>query len=127
MEINSGLWQGLSFDEIAEKYPSTYLGWKNDIGHATPDGGETCAQLYDRATAFLQEIVNTGDETVCLVCHATPIRMMESYISGVSAQDISWVPNASVTVYGYDGVFHLIERGTSDFLGDLQTNLPKNI
>jgi len=38
-----------------------------------------------------------------------------------------WVPNASVTVYTYDGTFHLEKRGVSDFLEDLQSNLPKTI
>ena len=130
MEIYSGSWQGLSFGEIAEKYPENYQVWKNNIGLATPDGGETCKQLYDRATAFLERILKEPEETVCLVCHAIPIRMMESYIRFNcvdGAQDISWVPNASVTVYTYDGQFREVERGTCDFLGDLCTNLPKNI
>ncbi len=130
MEINSGLWQGLTFAEIAEKYPQTYEVWRTDIGKATPDGGETCKQLYDRVTAFLEKVLTEPKETVCLVCHATPIRMMESFIlagSADRAQEISWVPNASVTVYAYDGEFREVERGTCDFLGELCTNLPKTI
>ena len=130
MEIYSGLWQGLSFDEIAEKYPENYQVWKNNIGLATPDGGETCKQLYHRTTAFMERILKEPEETVCLVCHAIPIRMMESYIRfgcADGAQEISWVPNASVTVYTYDGQFREVERGTCDFLGELCTNLPKNI
>ena len=130
MEINSGLWQGLTFTEIAEKYPQTYEAWRENIGLATPDGGETCKQLYDRVTAFFKKVLEAPEETICLVCHATPIRMLESYIrcgSAAGAQEISWVPNASVTVYTYDGKFTEVERGTCDFLGELCTNLPKNI
>lgn len=130
MEINSGLWQGLTFAEIAEKYPQTYEAWRTDIGKATPEGGETCEELYARVTAFFEKVLEEPEETVCLVCHATPIRMMESFIlagSADGAQEISWVPNASVTVYEYDGQFREIERGTCDFLGELCTNLPKTI
>ena len=130
MEINSGLWQGLTFTEIAEKYPQTYEAWRENIGLATPDGGETCKQLYDRVTALFKKVLEEPEETVCLVCHATPIRMMESYIrcgSAAGAQEIPWVPNASVTVYAYDGRFTEVERGTCDFLGELCTNLPKTI
>lgn len=130
MEINSGLWQGLTFTEIAEKYPQTYEAWRENIGLATPDGGETCKELYDRVTAFFKNVLEEPEETVCLVCHATPIRMMESFIlagSADGAQGISWVPNASVTVYAYDKKFTEVERGTCDFLGELCTNLPKNI
>ena len=130
MEINSGLWQGLTFTNIAEKYPQTYEVWKSDIGKATPEGGETCEELYARVMAFFKKVLEMPEETVCLVCHATPIRMMESYIRcGCvdAAQEIPWVPNASVTVYAYDGQFQAVERGTCDFLGDLISNLPKSI
>lgn len=130
MEINSGEWQGLTFEEIAEKYPENYQLWKNNIGFATPDGGETCKQLYERVSAFLEKVLAQKEEVICLVCHATPIRMMESFIlagSADGAQEIPWVPNASVTVYAYDGKFTVVERGTCDFLGELCTNLPKNI
>lgn len=129
-EINSGCWQGLTFGEIAEKFPQTYQAWRTDIGSATPEGGETCRELYDRVTSFFEKVLTEPEETVCLVCHATPIRMMESYIRGKStsmAQEIPWVPNASVTVYEYDGDFHEVERGTCDYLGELLTNLPKTI
>ena len=130
MEINSGLWQGLTFEEIAEKYPQTYGVWRTDIGKATPEGGETCEELYNRVTAFFKKVLEIPEETICLVCHATPIRMMESYIrcdAVDGAQKIPWVPNASVTVYEYDGAFREAERGTCDFLGELCSNLPKNI
>lgn len=130
MEINSGLWQGLTFEEIAEEYPQTYGVWRTDIGKATPEGGETCEELYNRVTAFFKKVLEIPEETICLVCHATPIRMMESYIrcdAVDGAQEIPWVPNASVTVYEYDGAFREAERGTCDFLGELCSNLPKNI
>lgn len=130
MEIYSGLWQGLTFAEIAEKYPQTYAVWRSDMGNAEPDGGETCKQIYQRVTAFLEKVLTEPEETVCLVCHAIPIRMIESYIhygSVTGAQEISWVPNASVTAYTFDGQFREAERGVCDFLGDLCTNLPKNI
>ena len=130
MEINSGLWQGLTFEEIAEKYPRTYAVWRSNIGKAAPEGGETCKELYNRVTDFLTKVLEEPQETVCLVCHAIPIRMMESYIycgCADGAQEISFVPNASVTVYAYDGAFRAVERGTCDFLGELYTTLPKTI
>ena len=129
-EIYSGMWQGLTFAEIAEKYPQTYEVWRTNIGKGTPEGGETCQELFNRVTEFFKHVLETPAETVCLVCHAIPIRMMESYIRyGCvdGAQEIGWVPNASVTVYTYDGAFQEVERGTCDFLGELSTNLPKII
>ena len=98
------------------------------MGNAAPDGGETVAEFYDRVTGLFEEIVlHRPEETVCIVAHATPIRMIESYIKGrtpLMAKDIPWVPNASVTVYRYDGDFRCDVHGFCDFLGEIQTRLP---
>lgn len=130
-EINAGFWQGLTFDEIARRYPKTYGTWKTDIGAAEPDGGESCRLLYERVIgAFRVLAEDSENRTICIVAHAIPIRMIESYITANTvavAKDIPWVPNASVTVYQFDGSYHAIVRGYSDFLLDLQTNLPKSI
>ena len=130
-EIYAGLWQGLSFEEIEEFYPDSYALWRQDFGKARPDGGESCKELYDRVVRIFRHIVeNTAEEVVCIVSHAIPIRMIQCYIAYGSVTDAAkmpWAPNASVTVYGYDGAFHLQEQGISDFLGEMQTNLPKTI
>lgn len=130
-EIYAGLWEGFPFDVIAERYSEEYQIWKTDFKNAHPVGGESCAAVFQRAKALLQELLeNTNERTVCVVTHAIPIRMIESDIECGTidrAQDISWVPNASVTIYQYDGDFHRVLRGYCDYLGGLSTNLPKSI
>lgn len=130
-EINAGLWQGLSFEEVAERYPESYAVWHQDFGKARPDGGESCKELYDRVVKTFRRIVeDTSEEVVCIVSHAIPIRMIQCYIAYGSVEAASrmpWVPNASVTVYTYDGAYHLQKQGVSEFLGEMQTNLPKTI
>lgn len=130
-EINAGLWQGLTFEEIANRYPTSYKVWREDIGGAHPEGGESVAQLYSRVSkAFSHIVQNCAEKTVCIVAHAIPIRMIESYICAqtpAAAKDIPWVPNASVTVYTYDGSYRLVRRGECCFLQDMLTNLPSSI
>lgn len=130
-EIYAGKWEGLTFEEIAERYPASYAVWRQDFGNANPDGGESCRGLYDRVVKAFRHIVeNTPEEVVCIVSHAIPIRMIQCYIACGNVEDAAkmpWVPNASVTVYDYDGVFHLQKQGVSEFLGQMQTNLPKTI
>lgn len=130
-EINAGAWQGLSFEEVAERFPDSYALWRQDFGNAHPDGGESCKDVYGRVVrAFRRIVEDTQEDIVCIVSHAIPIRMIESYIAFGStdgAAKMPWVPNASVTVYEYDGTFHLQKQGVSDFLEDMQTNLPKTI
>ena len=130
-EINAGAWQGLSFEQVAQRYPDSYALWRESFGKAQPNGGESVAQVYERAVrAFLYIVENTPETCVCIVTHAIPIRMIQSFIhygSVESAAQMPWVPNASVTVYDYDGTYHLRQQGISDFLEEMQTNLPKTI
>ena len=121
----------MTFDDIETLYPENYSDWKSNIGIGKPDGGESCAELYNRVVSKFYDIINHSEyNTICIVTHATPIRMMESYMFGNSvdyAKDIAWVPNASISIYQYDGNFHTLKRGFCDYLGDKVTNLPKNI
>lgn len=130
-EINAGSWQGKTFSEIAQLYPGSYQVWRENIALAWPEDGESCRQLYDRVIRLFTQLAETdGEETICIVAHATPIRMIESYIAAGSAdlaQSLSWVPNASTTVYRYDGAYHKVLWGESAYLGDMATNLPKSI
>ena len=130
-EIYAGAWEGLSFEQVAQLYPDTYALWRENFGNACPNGGESVAQVYDRAVkAFLHIVESTPEDCVCIVTHAIPIRMIQSFIHHGSvggAAQIPWVPNASVTVYDYDSTFHLRQQGISDFLEEMQTNLPKTI
>jgi len=44
--------------------------------------------------------------------------------------DISWVPNASVSIIDYDTKAHTVTPeviGDASFMGDLVTTLPKNV
>ncbi len=130
-EINGGAWQGLTFDEISEKYPDTYKLWRTNLSFAHPDGGESVCDIYTRVINKFQEILlNENEKTVCIAAHALPIRMIESFIKSKTIEcvnEIGWVPNASVCAYTFDGEFTVIERGVCDYLGEMVTNLPKNI
>ncbi len=130
-EIYAGKWEGMTFDDISKMYPQTYKIWREDIGCARPDDGESIKELYTRVVSKFKDIVsNSTQKTICIVAHALPIRVIESYIIGKSVcviRNMPWVPNASVTVYNYDGGFKSVERGVCEYLGDMLTNLPKNI
>ncbi len=130
-EINAGEWHGKTFEDISKKYSETYGTWKENIAKAFLNGGESCVELYDRVVCEFKKVVEESElETICIVSHATPIRMMESYMSGKGidmAQELSWVPNASVSIYSYDGEYKTVNRGCCEFLGDMLTNLPRSI
>ncbi len=130
-EINAGRWEGLTFDRLAERFPS-YAVWREDIGNACCDGGESVVQLQSRIVSALTEIASAHPgQTVVIATHATPIRCMQCYCSGqpiAHMKDIPWVSNASVSEFSFrDGVFSTVRAGEDCFLGDSVSKLPSNV
>lgn len=131
-EIYAGEWEGKTFDHLTEKYMQTYSVWRNDIGNAKIDGGETVRQLYDRITKEIGKIALENDgKTVAVFTHATPIRVLYCFCNslGVEAmKDIGWCPNASVSEIVFkNGEFSMPVYGYDEFLGDIGTRLPSNV
>lgn len=129
-EIDAGLWEGVSFEELAAKFPS-YEVWRNDIGNSKCDEGETVAQLQKRIVGRLKEIAeDRPGQTVVIATHATPIRVTQCYAEDRpldEMKDIPWVSNTSVTEIDYDGIFHIVKVGFDGYLGDAVSTLPPNV
>lgn len=70
-ERHFGAFQGLTWDEAKERYPSHYTPLRERVVHANPpDGGESLAVFSERITAVLQEIAARHPaQTVLVVCH----------------------------------------------------------
>lgn len=129
-EINAGLWEGVSFEELAEKFPA-YEVWRSDIGSAKCDGGETVAQLQQRIVGALKRIAECHPgQTVVIATHATPIRVTQCHAEGRPLSEmkgIPWVSNASVTEIDYDGDYHIVKAGFDEYLGSAVSILPPNV
>jgi len=133
-EIFAGDWEDMGFEDICVKYPETFDIWMNDIVNSTPDNGESVRHLAKRISDEVWRIAEENDgKTVLVAIHATPIRALECEWRGLpieSMNDISWVPNASVSIIDYDTKAHTVTPeviGDASFMGDLVTTLPKNV
>jgi broad specificity phosphatase PhoE len=75
-ERRFGIWEGLYFDEISQRYAHEYGLWRRDPVHYTPEGGETIDELLTRVTSAVERF--TEDHrggTVLVVSHVGPIRV----------------------------------------------------
>ncbi|MBE6655911.1 MAG: histidine phosphatase family protein [Ruminococcaceae bacterium] len=106
-EIYAGEWEGKNFDALDEEYPEERRLWREDVGHACPVGGESVAELYGRVVSTVLTIAKENEgKTVFIGTHATPIRAVETYARGKSADlmcEVPWPSNASLSVYRFDG------------------------
>lgn len=122
-EIHAGEWQKQTFTVLDKN--DTYLSWRTGEFPIAPKGGESIADLFTRVHAALAEIVaKHPGETIAVVTHATPIRVLKTEWMGVplsKLRTISSPPNASVTIVNYkeDGRHEILLDGENSFLGEL--------
>ena len=69
LEINAGIFQGLAWDEIGQRYPAEAAKWRShDPDFVIPDG-ESRRGLMERAEVFFRQLPATGYEQVAVVAH----------------------------------------------------------
>ena len=75
-ETDFGAWEGLTFAEVRERWPSELTTWLADPSVAPP-GGESFTQVSKRVTAALHRILaERAHQTVLIVSHVTPIKTL---------------------------------------------------
>ncbi len=69
-EFDFGAWEGLTWQEITERWPQFRDRGGTAAKHYQPEGGETFAQVCARVKAFLDDLRRTSFEHVLVVTHA---------------------------------------------------------
>jgi alpha-ribazole phosphatase len=76
-EVNFGVWEGLSFEEIKQQYPREFSLWIEDPGTHPPPGGESFRSARKRSMAEVKRIVAAHEgQTIAVVAHAGILRIM---------------------------------------------------
>ena len=132
-EINGGDFEGELYDELHIKFPEEFHKWMNDLGNCQCPNGESIRGLLERFNNKVIEIVeNNKNKTVLIATHAMPIRVITTVWSKkdiTCVRDVDYVRNASVTVIDYTDKLNpeIIEYDKAEHLGELITELPKNV
>lgn len=83
LEINHGVWEGLTRHEAETRFADMYARWEADPYNFAPEGGETGLAVTARAMPALLAAVEThSGEVVCVVSHKATIRLLLSAILG---------------------------------------------
>lgn len=76
-EMNFGLFEGLTYEQIMEKYPVLYRDWVANPEQIKPPHGERLGDLSKRVKERVSAILSRHDgRTVAVVTHGGPIRMV---------------------------------------------------
>ena len=87
-EMDFGVWEGLTYSEIKERYPEALARWEGDPFGTAPPRGESLAQLATRVESVLDDIRKLGEaETVLVVSHGGPLRVLLCLALGLAPAD----------------------------------------
>jgi alpha-ribazole phosphatase len=82
-EIAMGDWEGLTFAEVARRYPKEFKQRGADIGYFRPPNGESFADCSNRAIAAFHEIINSSFTNIVIIGHAGVNRLLICHVLGL--------------------------------------------
>jgi probable phosphoglycerate mutase len=102
-EMEFGIWDGLTFAEVAEQHPDALKQWLGSLD-AAPEGGESFRVVQERVLAGLRRVLEAhAGETVVVVSHVTPIKTLVGHAVDAPLDSVfrMELTPASVTVVSF--------------------------
>ncbi|AVQ45003.1 alpha-ribazole phosphatase [Clostridium botulinum] len=108
-ELDFGIFEGKSYEEIGFLYPKEQERWEKDWKNFAPPKGESAVEFYSRVEKFMEHIQKEEDGNYLIVTHGGVIRMIYSYILQ-NNMDFYWnfaSRNGDITLikYEYENLF----------------------
>ena len=109
IECSFGIWDGLSIDEVKEKYPADYQSWISSTGFAPPEG-ESYDSVALRIEAGLNQIAaEYPGQRVVVVTHNGTIKSAAKVVVGGPSDsifhiDVSPCSITTVSIWPSDGL-----------------------
>lgn len=66
--LNQGLWQGLTIEEVRRKYPKVAKQWQESPETVCPPEGETVAEALDRVKNVIRKAMKRDGDVAIVVC-----------------------------------------------------------
>jgi broad specificity phosphatase PhoE len=86
-EISHGRWEGLTRQEVEERFPGEYESWESDPFTFAPVGGESGVAVLARALPVIREIVVAhAGQSILVASHKATLRLVLSSLLGFDAR-----------------------------------------
>jgi alpha-ribazole phosphatase len=88
-ERNFGIWEGMSFDEIRQKYPEEFDAWAGNPLQFSPMQGESTMVMKERVIDAFEKIIgNHKGDSIAIVSHGGVNRIILCHTLGISLENI---------------------------------------
>ena len=111
-EINMGVWDGCSFEEIKSRYPLEYEERGKNISHYRVPGGESFFDFSKRVTQKFYEVLDYTDGNLLIVAHAGVNRAILCDILEIPLKNMFKISQdyGCVNILSYNGKTFKVKR-----------------
>lgn len=96
IECDIGTWEGLTWEQVKERYPAEHAHFSAEPGETPYLGGESFAMCRDRALPVLQKLaVRHADQTWVVMCHNVVNRALLAHWMGIPQKYARPLPQAN--------------------------------
>jgi alpha-ribazole phosphatase len=103
-EFNFGIFEGLNYSELIEKYPGLHRDWISNPLNVLLPNGEEFSRFRKRVSSALSHIISLNrNKTIVLVTHSGPIRLILCEVFGYGLERFWEVnhENATFSIIDY--------------------------
>lgn len=87
-EVNFGDIEGLTFNEVTQRYPEVAKSWIDGNLELKYPGGESLGEFAKRVTSFTRRLKNvTPEQTALIVAHSGTLRLLMCHLMGIGPQN----------------------------------------
>jgi broad specificity phosphatase PhoE len=119
-ETDFGAWEGLTFAEVRDRWPSEVTTWLADP-EVAPPGGESFTDVSARVTAALRRVLTDRQgQRVLIVSHVTPIKtlvamallapsaaLFRMHLDIAALSEIDWYADGPAVLRSFNDTGHL--------------------
>ena len=123
IDFDFGKWQGLSHQEVKDKYRELYTEWTNNPQQVRMPAGESLDDVQRRATGVVDEVIARYEGTVVLVSHRVVNKVLICALLGLDSSHFWNVKQdtCGITTFAYEnGRFTLTEHNNTSYLTSIQ-------
>lgn len=94
-EINLGQWEGLTRDEIVERFPADFEDRSKDLPHYRIKNGESFADLKKRVISELEQVLQEHQgKSIALIAHGGVNRVILTHVLGMDLDHLTRLDQA---------------------------------
>lgn len=100
-EMNLGKWEGLSWAEVKERFPSEYEEWYKNRRYTKTPNGESYQDMLERVLMAIRNIIKENCSNVVIITHSAVIMCLQCYITTTPFNEMTKfnVDNTAITEF----------------------------